>query len=297
METSSLDHLPAADETCEKHGPYVSRLYVRFWSKCPRCTAEKDEAERIELEARQKAAKEAARQSRMAAMRKESGLLGRQLESTFDSYQASRPDQGEVLAACRTFVEGFRFEKVEHTVYGAQREHKQLRTPATSLWLIGPPGTGKSHLGAAMVNHLIATLMVEARMHSAREIVRLLRSTWNKENPPRSAAFETESGDYVEPQPISEEQMINDLGSAPLLVLDEVGVNFGSDAEHVQLFDVLDLRYRLQLPTVLLSNLKPAELKAALGDRVFDRLREGATVKACTWPSHRGEFSRRAESA
>ena len=82
-----------------------------------------------------------------------------------------------------------------------------------------------------------------------------------------------------------------------MLVLDEIGVGHGSNAEHVQLFEVLDLRYKLERPTVLLSNLTTTALKAALGDRVYDRLREGATVKACDWKSYRGEFSRMARAA
>ncbi len=30
------------------------------------------------------------------------------------------------------------------------------------------------------------------------------------------------------------------------------------------------------------------QIRAALGVRSFDRLREGARVLTCTWPSHRG---------
>ena len=86
----------------------------------------------------------------------------------------------------------------------------------------------------------------------------------------------------------TEEAAIDRFANAGLLLLDEVGVGFGSDAELTQLYDVLDVRYQRCLPTALASNLGPAELRAALGERLFDRLRENAEVLVCDWPSHRG---------
>lgn len=76
-------------------------------------------------------------------------------------------------------------------------------------------------------------------------------------------------------------------------MLDDVGAGHGSEAELVQLLEIVDLRYRLEKPTVVLSNLVATALKPALGDRLYDRLREGATIKACNWASMRGEFPTR----
>lgn len=74
----------------------------------------------------------------------------------------------------------------------------------------------------------------------------------------------------------------------PLLVLDEIGVSRGSEWEAEQLFTVVDERYRLERPTVVVSNLPAGEIKQLVGDRVYDRLREGAKVVPMNWPSHRG---------
>ena len=47
--------------------------------------------------------------------------------------------------------------------------------------------------------------------------------------------------------------------------------------------------YYERLPTVIVSNLSPEEIKAVLGDRVIDRLREdGGLVVSLRWDSHRG---------
>ena len=74
-----------------------------------------------------------------------------------------------------------------------------------------------------------------------------------------------------------------------LLILDEVGVQFGSETEKLMLFDVLNERYEKRKPCVLLSNLAIDDVKAFLGERVFDRLREdGGEAVAFDWESYRG---------
>jgi len=221
----------AATLRCNTHGTY------RAWrtdTPCPRCVSERLDAE--ELRERQL---------------NSSNLRGRFRECTFDSFEATELRQRAVLEACRSFAETFGDED------------------GGGLWLIGPVGTGKSHLGAAMVRAARFDRNMSAVLMTAREMVRDLRATWRRDSS------------------VSEEDRIEDLGRRSLLVLDEIGVGFGSDAEQVQLFDVLDLRYQLKRPTVLLSNLNLPALKMALGDRAFDRLREASRVLICDWASYR----------
>ena len=122
--------------------------------------------------------------------------------------------------------------------------------------------------------HFIHERDTSAAILSAREIIRVLRATWG-----RNVAGDAET----------EIQVIDRLGRMGLLVLDEIGAGFSSDAERVQLFDVIDMRYKLGRPTVVLSNLTAKDMKPILGERTFDRLREGATLLTCSWPSHRTE--------
>ncbi|KAK6032455.1 hypothetical protein OSTOST_01398 [Ostertagia ostertagi] len=223
------------------------------------------------------------REARIKALFADSGLIGRQLECTFDSYRVSTPQQQAVFDDCRAYMDLF--------VRGQD-------LPKTTLWLIGTPGTGKSHLGSAMVNHLIANHATPARIHTVKELIRMLRATWGRnavttgqtwvEHGDGSGSFDTSAA------PTSEDELIRDLGNCTLLVLDDVGAAHGSEAELVQLLEIVDLRYRLEKPTVVLSNLSATDLKAALGGRLYDRLREGATMKVCKWESGRGQFPTRA---
>lgn len=245
---------PAEQENCAMHGASMSRhlLFVKkdgteHWSRyyCQQCEVDKERAAREEARLSQKREREAALLAR-------SGLTGRYLETTFANYLAVTDEQRKVLATCENFT-------------------RELTTDqGGGLWLIGPVGTGKSHLGAAMVNHLIRERGLPAKMASLRLLIRDLRATWRKESD------------------ATEDDVIQQYGKAPLMVLDEVGIGFGTEAEQTQLFDVIDLRYQLQRPTVLLSNLSPDGLREVLGDRLFDRLREGASVLVCDWKSHRG---------
>lgn len=73
----------------------------------------------------------------------------------------------------------------------------------------------------------------------------------------------------------SESEVLKNLIEPDLLILDEVGVQFGSDTEKLILFEIINGRYENRRATILISNLAMDGLKAYLGDRIIDRLREG----------------------
>jgi DNA replication protein DnaC len=96
----------------------------------------------------------------------------------------------------------------------------------------------------------------------------------------------------------SQSEAIAALGFPDLLILDEVGVQFGSDAEKLLLFDILNERYERRRPTILMSNLPLDEVSAYLGERVFDRLREdGGEFISFTWESYRKSRNHQGEIA
>ena len=74
-----------------------------------------------------------------------------------------------------------------------------------------------------------------------------------------------------------------------MMALDELSGKFGSDAEKILLFDVLNERYEKRKSTIIISNLTVPEVKEYLGERIFDRMREdGGKSIAFDWKSHRG---------
>jgi DNA replication protein DnaC len=74
-----------------------------------------------------------------------------------------------------------------------------------------------------------------------------------------------------------------------LLIIDEVGVQYGTEGEQVIMFDIINRRYRDAMPTILITNLGKEGFKKYLGERSFDRLRENGIWVPFDWESHRGK--------
>jgi DNA replication protein DnaC len=241
--------------TCPAHGEYQARAWSiggkdRF-SACPQCEAEKarqaaaDADRQRQLDRALRDADEAAKALSVARVPK------RFVGKTFETYAADTERQRLALSICRSYAEDF-------------AEHRKV---GTGLTLAGGTGTGKSHLAAAIIQHI--SPLRSALYATVSDVVRGVRDTWRRDSP------------------MSTGQMIDSLRNLDLLVLDEIGVQSGTDNEHQVLYDVLDGRYRDCAPTILLTNLDHQAMQAAIGDRLFDRLRETSRWVQCNWESYR----------
>ena len=128
------------------------------------------------------------------------------------------------------------------------------------LIFAGVPGTGKTHLACAIANSIISSGH-SALFTTAGDLIRQIRATWNRQSEK------------------TEEQIIRELAAIDLLLIDEVGVQHGTESERILLFEVINRRYEQIKPTLIISNLpiKSSDglcLKDFLGARAFDRLRE-----------------------
>lgn len=262
MDASQPETIP---QNCERHGPYEARVLFRHHdrnhlTRCPACELE---FERLAAERRAESERKEHEERKAAALAynlQHSGRVGRFKDATFENFTAVTKDQRRIVTDCRSFAETF-----DPRAGGG-------------LWLIGPPGAGKTHLGSAMVSHVIRSRGMGAAIHAVHEIMALLRSRWGVREDRRA----------WDDSPATTDQFIDHLGSIPLLVLDDIGATRITENEHAQLYAIVDQRYRLERPTVVLSNLNAVEMKPVLGDRIYDRLREGSRLLVCKWESHRG---------
>lgn len=100
-------------------------------------------------------------------------------------------------------------------------------------------------------------------------------------------------GSYDNRAGYTETEAFESLAKPHLLIIDEVGATKQTEFELAVLFSVINGRYEQQLPTLIVSNLMPAELSQAIGDRCVDRLREGGGIALVfDWDSMRAEVGR-----
>ena len=145
----------------------------------------------------------------------------------------------------------------------------KIKKNGTSLIFCGLPGTGKTHLACALVMALIDA-GYHAKYSTSYKLFAHIKSTYNK------ASLEHET------------QVIQKYIDCDLLILDEVGVQFGSEAERVLFYQVINGRYEDVLPTILISNEDKQGVQKFIGDRCFDRMCDGnGAVLSFDWKSHR----------
>lgn len=236
---------------CEKHGDFESRnVFAGVWSRCPTCMAE-DKAEQVREDAERAAADKIRIWQRRLG---EAGIPERFHTRTLESYITSNAGQRSAFAFAKEYAECF----------------ESAKQAGRSAIFCGKPGTGKTHLAVGIGLHAMA-LGKLVLFTTVQRAVRRVKDSWRKDSQE------------------SETDVIDMLVEPDLLILDEIGVQFGSDFEKNLMFDILNERYEKSRPSLLLSNLTATEVKAFLGERVYDRLREdGGKCIPFDWASHRG---------
>ena len=248
---AGMEQIGRAQMNCDIHGPFMAtgvRLRARdIWSNCPECAREADEREK----ARQRERREKAEQDLKNAQMESARIPTRFSGKTLASFKAESVEQQRALSVAQSFVADW------------------SDTSKKGSWLVfsGLPGTGKSHLAIAILQALMPAHV--GRYMTCMELIQSIRSTWRKDSEK------------------SEVEILDELSALPLLVIDEVGVQYGTDSEQNHIFDVLDRRYRDLMPTILLTNQDKEGFRAFVGDRVYDRMTECARWVPFAWPSYR----------
>lgn len=255
------NNLPPIAAHCEKHGAYyAARMRNPITDKIINLGCESCSQERKAVEAARAADEERKRlddKQRKALDR--AGIPLRFRGRSFENYEADTAAKLAAFNVAKAFAENFQDN------YEAGR----------CLIFSGKTGTGKTHLANAIANQIIKQGWSPFFI-TVRELVGTVKATWSK----RSDKTEL--------------QVIRDFVREHLLIIDEIGVQFDSDAERMILFDVINGRYEEQRPTIILSNYPidstdGPSIRKVLGDRVLDRLREnGGKSVQFNWDSYRG---------
>lgn len=245
-----MEHRAEARE-CDTHGAYEAKLF-RFgknWHGGD-CPKCAEETERARVE-KERTEQRARHVEHMLAI---SGIPRRFAEATLANYAPQTERAEKVLDACRRYVDTW----------------KERSERGSSLILSGNVGTGKTHLACAIAHALIHKHGIRTKYLTVMQTMQRIRAT------------------YAQGAEETEQEILEKIAALDLLVLDEVGVQTGSNHEHSMLFEIINRRYADVLPTIVISNLGAKELAAAIGERLVDRLRENGAVLTFGWGSYRG---------
>lgn len=196
----------------------------------------------------------ALRELRVSDLLDNAGIARRFEACEFDNYQAVNQDAAKNLSACQRYAASW----------------PDRLNAGTGLVMTGNCGTGKNHLAVSMAKNIIRAHQSSVEITDVMRLTRAVKSTW------RHNAESTE------------EEVIEYFSSLDLLIIDEVGVQFGSPAEMTILQEVINARYESILPTILISNLTFDQLKETIGERIVDRVTDGGRNRlAFGWRSFR----------
>ena len=246
--------------TCHKHGPYTAIVGVGtdekpHFSKCPACQLEAEEA--WERQLRQEAgtavqpvsAEDEAqqREARLVARIAKAGFQEEHYTSTFSNYKTF----GDQLVL--NVVNAFR---------------RVCNSETMNLTVIGPTGQGKTHLAAAALRQIIsndAEQKISIRYVRESKMLRAMKASFSNKT-------------YNGP---SEQEIIDDLSTADVLVIDEIGKVAHSAYNAQALEEIMDARYQKRR-TIILGNVTAEGLINHFTDGTRSRL---------TWKSEKLELN------
>lgn len=140
---------------------------------------------------------------------------------------------------------------------------RALADSDNSVVLRGPTGCGKTHLAVSMLRNQEQR---DFNFISVPELLLKIRSTFN--------------------QGTSEEDIIAEYTSCPLLVLDDMGAEKTSEFAIERLYIILDRRQRDCLKTIITTNLPQTAIEETFGSRIASRMAAMENIKI-NMPDHR----------
>ena len=136
------------------------------------------------------------------------------------------------------------------------------------LWLVllGPTGCGKTHLAAAVANHVMARGQ-PVYFVVVPDLLDHLRSAYSPDSK------------------VTYDELFETIRTAPLLILDDLGAHSSTPWAEEKLYQLVNHRYNHRLPTVITTNLTLDELDERLASRLADL--KVSTLCPISAPSYR----------
>ena len=155
-----------------------------------------------------------------------------------------------------------------HHAHRYVEQWQTIRSENLGLLLWGGVGTGKSFLAGCIANALMEQ-EVPVRMTNFAHILNELNSSFSSRN-----------------------EVVDKLCRYPLLIIDDFGMERGTEYALEQIYNIIDSRYRSQKPLIVTTNLTLDEIRHPQDTahaRIYDRLLEMCVPISCIGVSFRKE--------
>lgn len=157
-------------------------------------------------------------------------------------------------------------EKITEAMRRYVENFPEMRKTGKGLLLYGDVGTGKTFYAACVANALIEK-EYPVLMTNFTHIVSAMQESFE-----------------------SAQRYMNRLNDAPLLILDDLGVERNTEYMQEQVYNIIDSRYRSGKPMIITTNLTIEEIKTPANmerKRIYDRILERCFPIAVTGKSRR----------
>lgn len=235
--------------TCPKHGPYTA--FSRTNPDCSEYVAKCPECHRLEIIEMEKSSRISVADSNIISERLlAAGVPEEYADLTFETLPQGLLANGDLVASC--------IELCDRKI--------------NNLLMLGTTGVGKTSLACAILSRILEDRQGDYWPNicytTEARLLRAMKSTFGRREGP------------------TEQDIINQMGSYDVLVIDEVGKAPASDYNVTALEEIINMRYKTRR-TVVCGNITGQELKAHFSEGMSSKLAYSSRTKDIRDRDHR----------